>query len=561
MTSAKDNAMRRFASILFLLIAVTGCQSGADHPEPTLILFGGHIITPGQPAATALAVAGDRIILVGDDETVVQMNRKNTRVVDLAGAVVVPGFNDSHCHLYGLGKALSEIDLMGTISQAEVASRVAEAHEQRPGDTWLQGRGWDQNDWEIQEYPHRELLDEVTVDRPVLVRRVDGHAALANSRALALAGITAETPDPEGGQIIRDEKGLPTGVLIDNAVDLVRAIIPAPDTEEMARRVTLAIEHCHRYGITGVHEAGVSWQRVEYYKMLADAGNLDLRIYALLDDTPQTLDPGLANGPIHTPGDILTVRAVKLYTDGALGSRGARLLEDYCDHSGHRGLFVSNYDHLRDAAERATKAGFQVGSHAIGDEANRVMLDIYEELNASLKPADPRWRVEHSQILSPEDIPRFAQLGVIAAMQPVHCTSDMDWAGDRLCEDRLPGAYAWNSLLKTGAHLCFGTDFPVERVDPLAGLYSARTRTHPDGTPIGGWQAQEIIDGQTALELYTAGSAYAAFMENRLGKIKTGYFADLTVLDGNPITCEPADLLGMKVKMTIVAGKIVYQAH
>jgi len=359
--------------------------------------------------------------------------------------------------------------------------------------------------------------------------------------------------------LLWDKNGDPTGVLIDNGVDLVRAIIPAPDGEEVARHVQLAIDHCHRFGITGVHEAGVSWNRALHYKSLADAGTLDLRIYGLLDDVPKTMDAGLAHGPLFTPNDILTVRAVKLYADGALGSRGARLLEDYCDHSGHRGFFVSEVTHLRDTARRATEAGFQVGAHAIGDEANQIMLNIYEELEAELKPEDARWRIEHSQILAPEDIPRFAKLGVIAAMQPVHCTSDMDWAGERLCEERLSGAYAWKTLLNTGAHLCFGTDFPVEYVNPLAGLFSARTRTHPDGKPIGGWQPQEIIDGAKALELYTAGSAYAAFMEDRLGRLKVGYLADLVVLNGNPVTCKPAELLEMKVVFTIVDGEIVFR--
>ncbi len=557
--------MRRLAILLSCLLVMAGCQDAEEHQEATLILFGGHIITQtplaGSQTPTAIAVDGNRIIKVGDDQTIQSFKGETTQIVDLKGAVVVPGFNDSHCHLYGLGKALSEIDLNGTDSPAEVADRVAAAHLMQPGDTWLQGRGWDQNDWEIQEYPHKKILDDVVGGRPVLVRRVDGHAALASSKALQLAGITAETADPEGGQIIRDEDGLPTGVLIDNAVDLVRAVIPAPSNDEMARRVGLAIDHCHRFGITGVHEAGVSWNRVGYYRMLAEAGSLNLRIYGMLDDKPQTLADGLAHGPLHTPDDILTVRTVKLYADGALGSRGARLLEDYCDHAGHRGFFVTDLDHLRSTAQRATKAGFQVGAHAIGDEANRFMLDLYEELNDKLNPADPRWRIEHSQIISPADIPRFAELGVIAAMQPVHCTSDMDWAEDRLCEERLPGAYAWNTLLKSGAHLCFGTDFPVEKVDPLAGLFSARTRAHMDGTPDGGWQAQEVIDGKVALELYTIGSAFAAFMEDRLGKIAIGYYADLTVLDGNPVTCDPVDLLEMKVKMTIVAGRIVYRTN
>ncbi len=556
--------MRRSFIMIFALIFMIGCQSVAEHQGANLILINGQLISQdgatNGPLPTAIAMADGRIIKVGAEKSVMLHRNDHTQVINLDGAVVVPGFNDSHCHLYGLGKALSEIDLNGTNSPDEVAARIAKAHEENPGGDWLQGRGWDQNDWEIQEYPTRDLIDRVVGDRPVLVRRVDGHAALASSKALELAGIHKNTPDPEGGQILRDENGQPTGLLIDNAVGLVRATIPAPSTGEMARRVDLAIEHCHRFGITGVHEAGVSWERVSYYEMLAKAGNLDLRIYGFLDDVPKTLKAGFTHGPIFTPDDILTVRAVKLYADGALGSRGARLLEDYCDHTGHRGFFVTDLEHLRTTSRRAIEAGFQIGAHAIGDAANRTMLDIFQELKETLNPVDPRWRIEHSQIISPADIPRFSELGVIAAMQPVHCTSDMDWAEARLCEDRLQGAYAWKTMLGTGAHLCFGTDFPVEHVDPLAGLYAARTRTHADGTPKGGWQAQEILDGATALELYTAGSAYAAFMEDELGRLKTGYLADLTVLDGNPVTCEPKDLLQMKVRMTIVAGQIVFRA-
>ncbi len=550
---------------LFGLFNLSGCQSATEYQSADLILFNGHLISQDNaitgPQPTALAVANGRIITLGTDARILLHKTKQTTAIDLNGAVLVPGFNDSHCHLYGLGKALSEIDLNGTASPQEVTAIIASAHSANPGQSWLQGRGWDQNDWTDQQYPTKAIIDEVVKDRPVLVRRVDGHAALANSKALELAGIDKNTPDPEGGQILRDENGDPTGLLIDNGVALVRAIIPQPETKEIARRVSLAIEHCHRYGITGVHEAGVSWQRVQYYKMLADAGHLNLRIYGLLDDVPETLEAGFAHGPIFTADDILTVRAVKLYADGALGSRGARLLEDYCDHAGHRGLYVTDLDHLREASLRAVEAGFQVGTHAIGDAANRTMLDIFQELKTSHNPQDPRWRIEHSQIISPADIPRFAELGVIAAMQPVHCTSDMDWAGERLCQERLGGAYAWKSLLESGAHLCFGTDFPVERVDPLAGLFSARTRTHHDGRPQGGWQAQEILDGATALELYTAGSAYAAFMENKLGRLKTGYIADFTVLNGNPVTCQPDELLEMKVLWTIVDGEVVYKAH
>ena len=255
---------------------------------------------------------------------------------------------------------------------------------------------------------------------------------------------------------------------------------------------------------------------------------------------------------------MLTIRSIKLYADGALGSRGALLIDEYTDRPGHLGLPVTSSEHMREVMTKGGKAGFQICTHAIGDGANRLVLDLFEEVMGDLELEDARWRVEHAQILAPEDIPRFGQLGVIAAMQPVHCTSDMDWADERLGEDRLAGCYAWRSLLDSGAHLCYGTDFPVEKVDALAGLYSAITRTHPDGTPIGGWQPQEAVDSATALELYTAGGAYAGFQEDRLGRIEEAKLADLTVLEGNPVTCKPAELLKMKVKMTVVGGRVVF---
>jgi len=552
--------MRALLPTLSLLLLLSACTS-ADGPD--LILMDGHIVTLTDTAAavapTAIAIRDDLILAVGTDQEIVDLAGDQTVVRDLDGATVIPGFNDSHCHLYGLGKALAEIDLNGTASPAEVAARVAAAMETAPGRDWLQGRGWDQNDWAVQDYPTKALLDPITGDRPALLRRVDGHAALANSAALELAGITADTPDPDGGEILRDADGQPTGLLIDNGADLVRAVIPAVSPAEMKRRVLLAVEHCLRHGITGVHEAGISWARSRLYLELAKTGGLDLRLYGFFDDNAATLEQAFANGPVFTPDDMFTARTVKLYADGALGSRGALLHADYCDYPGHRGLAVTPRKHLRDVALRAGQAGFQVGTHAIGDRANTLMLDIYAEVLAELNLDDPRWRIEHAQILTATDIPRFAELGVIAAMQPVHCTSDMDWAADRLGEDRLSGAYAWRSLLDAGAHLCSGTDFPVEPVDPLAGLYSSRTRTHPDGTPPGGWQPQERLDGRTALEIYTAGSAYAAFMEDRLGRLIPGYFADLTVLTGDPVSCEPPELLEMGVIMTIVAGKIRFE--
>ncbi|HOX25687.1 MAG TPA: amidohydrolase [Candidatus Krumholzibacteria bacterium] len=551
---------------LTALVAVPGPDSlPTDPPDGPvdLVLHGGRVVTmlepEPSPAPTGLACRGDRIVWVGDDRTVLALAGPRTRVVDLEGAVAVPGLVDSHAHLYGLGKALAEIDLVGTSSAADCVERVAAAAADQP-DGWLQGRGWDQNDWPGTAWPTRQLLDAAVAGRAVLLRRVDGHAAWASTEALRLAGITAATPDPAGGAIGRDAAGEPTGLLVDNAVDLVTAVVPDPAPAEERRRIRLAIDHCLRHGLVAVHEAGAPWSRVQLYRELADSGELDLRLYCLLDDQPATLDAGLAAGPFGSADGLLQVRAVKLYADGALGSRGALLLDDYADEPGTRGLPVSTVEHLRDVCRRAAAAGFQVATHAIGDAANRLVLGLYaESLGDRLVSA--RWRIEHAQILDPTDLPRFGRLGVIAAMQPVHCTSDMDWATGRLGPERLAGAYAWRSLLASGAVVCFGTDAPVEAVDPLAGLYAARTRAHPDGSPAGGWQPHECLDGRTALRCYTLAGAYAAFQDGESGILAPGRLADVTVLSGDPTGGDPASLLAMRALATIVGGRLRWQAE
>ena len=554
----------RMAVIFMMMTAfASGCGNGPSNDFADLILIDAEVLTqtesPHPSPPTAVAMAGGKILAVGSDDQILETKGPETRIIDLDGATVIPGLVDSHCHLYGLGKSLAQIDLMGTESPREILEIVKTGAAKFAADSWIEGRGWDQNDWAVQEYPHRALLDEIIPDRPVFLRRVDGHAAWANSEALRRANITRDTPDPEGGEIMRDEQGAPTGILVDNAVDLVFEIMPEVGPEETRRSIKLAIEHCVAHGLTGVHEAGVKWELAQVYRDMAAAGELDLRVYAMYEDNPATLEKAFAEGPVFTREGMLTIRAIKLYADGALGSRGALLLEDYADRSGHKGLPVTPEEHMREIMDKGGRAGFQICTHAIGDGANRLVLDLCEEVLGNLELEDARWRVEHAQILDPEDIPRFGRLGVIAAMQPVHCTSDMDWADERLGEDRLAGCYAWRSLLDSGAHLCYGTDFPVEKVDPLAGLYSAITRTHPDGTPIGGWQPQESVDAATALELYTAGGAWAAFQEKESGRLAASYQADLTILDGNPVTCKPADLLKMEVLMTIVNGQVVYE--
>ncbi|HPF70378.1 MAG TPA: amidohydrolase, partial [Candidatus Krumholzibacteria bacterium] len=411
----------------------------------------------------------------------------------------------------------------------------------------------------------REQLDAVTGGHPCLLRRVDGHAAWANSAALAAAGLDASSPDPAGGEVVRRADGTPAGVLIDNAVDLVRAVVPPPGDAEKAAWIRGAAAHCAAHGVTAVHDAGVSWETAGLIRRLAGAADpaerLPVRWYGMIEDTPASLDAALAAGPLREQDGMVTLRAVKLYADGALGSRGALLLRDYSDRPGHRGLAVTSVAHLDSTARRAADAGFQVATHAIGDGANREVLDLYAAVFAGLPAADRRWRIEHAQIVDPEDIPRFGAMGVIAAMQPVHCTSDMDWAAERLGPDRLAGAYAWRSLLDGGAHVCGGTDAPVELIDPLAGIYAARTRQHADGTPVGGWQPQERLDGPTALRVATREGAYAAFMEHELGTIREGFRADLTVLDGDPATCAPERLLTMGVLLTVVDGRVVHDGR
>jgi len=528
-----------------------------------LILHGGRVLTMLEPepltASTALACRDGRIIWVGDDQSTLALKGEHTEVHDLQGAVAIPGLVDSHAHLYGLGQSLAQIKLAGTANVEDCLDRVMSAAGETPTG-WLQGRGWDQNDWPVIAWPTKEQLDQAVPGRPVMLRRIDGHAAWVSSEALRLAGITAQTADPDGGAILRDAHGEPTGILVDNAVDLIRAVIPAPDAAEIRRRVDLAVDHCLSLGLVGVHEAGTPWSRVELYRSMHENHELPLRLSCMLDDQPATLEAGFAAGPFVTGDHLLQVRAVKLYADGALGSRGALLLDDYSDRPGLRGLQVTTTAHLEDVCRRAAAGGFQVGTHAIGDGANRLMLDIYEKV---LGPdlAEARWRIEHAQILTASDLVRFGDLGVIAAMQPTHCTSDMDWADERLGEERLTGAYAWRSLLDTGAVLCFGTDFPIEKVEPLDGLFSARTRQHADLSPAGGWQSQECLDGRTALRLYTLGSAHAAFLEDETGVLAPGRLADVTVLTGDPTTGNPALLLEMKAVMTVVHGEVRWRGE
>ncbi len=557
--------MRRSFTVVFVVIAAMTSlpKTGSAVPEPPEVIFiADRVYTgeKGQPTAEAVAVKNGVIKAVGPEKNIVALAGKGTAVHRLEGAVIVPGLVDAHCHLLGMGLGLDRLDLTGTSSYGEVLEIVSGKVESTPPGEWIQGRGWDQNDWADKEWPTAAQLDSVAPENPVYLKRVDGHAALVNSVALGLAGIDERTPDPPNGKILRSG-GRPIGVLIDDAMDLVADIVPQP-TKEMKRRAILrAAQLCMSAGLVGVHEAGVSNETLEVYREMADSEELPFYVYVMIDGKDSALDGLLKAGPEVRRGGVLTVRAIKLYADGALGSRGAALLEPYSDDPANSGLLMVDEDSLAAFTENALRHKFQVCVHAIGDRANRVVLNAYARamVAAGVDGPDARLRIEHAQILAPSDIPRFGSLGVIASMQPIHCTSDMPWAPSRLGSSRLPGAYAWHSVLKSGAHLAAGSDFPVEPYDPLLGFYAAVTREGTDGWPVNGWRPSEKMTREEALAAYTYGAAYAAFEEDVAGTLAPGKRADMTVLSSDIMEVPKHDILKAEVVMTIVGGRVLYQ--
>ncbi len=540
-----------------------GGHSGAAKMEQRaapadLVFSGGTVLTmdPLRPRAEAVAVRAGRIVFVGDQRDARALIGPGTRVVDLAGGTLTPGLVDAHCHLYGLGKSLEQLPLKGLASERATADVVAKVAAARPKGEWIQGRGWDQNLWSPATFPTRAALDAVAPDHPVILRRVDGHAAWVSSAALRAAGITRDTPDPPGGKIIRDAKGEPTGVLVDNGVDLVLKVVPADSAASRERMILAAADLAVARGLAGVHEMGIDDATVAVYRKLVAEGRLKLRVYAFLAGEEQMDSLPSRKPDVDADGSArFTLRAVKLYADGALGSRGAALLEPYSDDPPNRGLELASKDELTRVARIAADAGWQLGVHAIGDRANRNVLDAF----APLAGRDVRFRIEHAQVVAPADMPRFAQLGVIAAMQPTHATSDMPWAEARLGPERVKGAYAWRTLAATGAHIAGGSDFPIEEVSPLLGLYAAVTRQDAAGQPAGGWYPEQRLTLEEAVRIFTVEPAWASFVEGKRGVIQPGAVADFTWLDRE--LHEGASLLEAKVRMTVVGGDVVYEAR
>ena len=506
-----------------------------------------------QPTASSIAVRGGKIAAVGGD--LKSLEGSSTKVVDAKGAPIIPGLIDSHGHVAGLGASLEMLDLRGVTSEAEIAGKVkAAAGKAAPGE-WILGRGWDQNLFATKQFPTEASLTTASPKNPVALTRIDGHASWVNRAAIDAADINAGTRDPDGGRIIRDEGGRPTGVLIDTAQGLVRRKIPPPSPEQVLRQISRALQECARLGLTSVHDAGVNEAEIAAYHTLVQQGKMPIRVYAMLSNQPALIDKWLARGP--EIGEYLTIRSIKAYADGALGSRGAALLAPYADEKSQSGLMITGEKAIQDVAVKAAARGFQVNTHAIGDRGNHETLAAYA---VALKgPNDKRFRIEHAQVIAPQDFVKFKNFSVIASVQPTHATSDMGWAADRLGPERVKGAYAWQTLMKLGVHLASGSDFPVELPNPIDGFYAAITREDKNGSPRGGWFPDQRLSREEALRSWTLEGAYAAFEENGKGSLTPGRLADFIMLSGDIMTIPPADILRTKVTMTVVGGKIVFQ--
>ncbi|MBV8200939.1 MAG: amidohydrolase [Acidobacteria bacterium] len=516
------------------------------------------VASPGRLAGS-VAVRGGRIVYVGEDAGALALRGPATQVIDLDGRAVTPGLIDAHSHLKGLGAALDQVDLGGAASYEEVVRRVRAAAAGLPPGAWIFGRGWDQNLWPDKRFPEHQALSRAVPDRPVWLARVDGHAALLNARAMAVLGIDAATRDPQGGRVLRDAAGQPTGVLIDRAMGLAR--LPAPTAADRERRLAAAASHCVALGLTTVTDMGIGQEDYEAYAALRRAGLLPLRAALFVADDAALLAHWFARGPEIDPAARVTVRGVKLYADGALGSRGAALVEPYSDDPANLGLLVSTGAHLEAVARQAAAHGFQVAIHAIGDRGGLVALDAMERaLRAAGGPtSERRFRLEHAQVLRLQDIERLARLGIIASMQPTHATSDMPWAKDRLGEARLAGAYAWRKVLAAGGRLALGSDFPVESADPRLGIYAAVTRQDLAGRPPGGWLPGERLSREEALRGFTLDAAWSLFLEREVGSLEIGKRADLVVFAADPMTVPALEIPTAAVDLTLVDGKVVYR--
>jgi predicted amidohydrolase YtcJ len=485
----------------------------------------------------------------------------DARPIDGKGRTLLPGLIDAHGHVIDLGFENVLIELHDTMNLAQAQQRVREYAAAHPDQQWLLGGGWNQVTWKLGRFPLASELDAAVGDRPAALDRVDGHAKWLNSKALQAAGITRDTPDPVGGRIERDRNGDPDGVLVDKAMALVERIVPPPSDDEQRTALRAAMAHMNSVGLTGVGDAGVSAHEVALYRELADQGRLSVRVYAMIRGTGADFAALSAAGPLIGYGaDRLTVRSVKLFADGALGSRGAALLAPYSDKPDQRGLLFMSDAQMQSSIELALRAGYQVNVHAIGDAANRQVLDAFAAAYRSVGGSELRNRIEHAQVVAPQDIPRFKQLKLIASMQPTHATSDMNMAEERIGKARLEGAYAWRRFLAQGTPIAGGSDFPVESDNPFFGLHAAVTRTDHAGRPPGGWHAEQAMTLVEAFRAFTLDAAYAEHHEQSIGSLEPGKWADFILLDRDLFEIAPQDIWRIKVLQTWLAGELVYDA-
>jgi predicted amidohydrolase YtcJ len=535
-----------------------------DEPAPDGSIMAGapHDESGWHPDAEAVATKGGEIVFVGSTRDAMKLKGEGSRVVDLAGATVIPGLVDSHTHVFELGAKMERIDLTDIATEAEAVSLAAERAKSVPKGEWIIGAGWDEGAW-ANRYPDKVLLTEAVPDHPVYMRGLHGFAGWTNQMALDVLGITAETETPVGGEIRLDDKGEPSGLFLNNAKDLLDDGV-LPPHEVLTRQFLRGLTQMAEDGYVAIHEAGVKSHHMRVLEELEASGQLPLRVYAMLSIRDEDLiRKWIAKGPDRDADSMLVTRAVKAYYDGALGSRGARLLYDYYDQPGHRGISGEGYGFNEELNAAAMKAGFQIGIHAIGDAGNRESLDILEGVfEEDPATARNRHRIEHAQVMHPDDLPRLGQLGIIASMEPAHAMEDKTWAEERLGPERILGAYAWRSLRETDADLTFNSDNPGSDHNIFYGLHSAITRQDKDQQPEGGWYAHEAMVSDEAVRGYTSWSAYASFREDETGIIEKGRWADLTVMDIDPFVLadeSPNDILRGRILMTIVSGNIVYE--
>ncbi|MBX7513283.1 amidohydrolase [Qipengyuania sp. GH38] len=580
----KSLRLAGLAGALLLSACVTGPVAVAETDPADLILTNARVYTlawgdpdrEGNPAADApfdgsnwrpdaeaVAINDGAIVFAGSAQDALAWQGAETRIVDLHGATVLPGLVDTHTHVVEFGAKLDAVDLTDVATEAEAVALVAERAKTLPAGEWIIGAGWDEGAW-ANAYPDKALLSAAVPDHPVVMRSLHGFGLWANQAALDAGGITAQSAVPDGGEMRLGDDGAPSGLFLNRATTMLDGAIPTASLETRMRQTRKGLMQMARDGYVTIHEAGADTHAMETFAALEANDNLPIRVYAMLSlrDEP-LMRRWIARGPDSDTGSMLVTRSVKAYYDGALGSRGARLLEDYADRPGHRGVSGSGYGFDRELNEAAMKAGFQTGIHAIGDAGNREALDILESVFAEAPAARAnRHRIEHAQVIAPEDMDRFAELGVIASMEPPHAVEDKTWAEDRLGSERIRGAYAWRTLLRNGARMTFNADNPGSDHSIFYGLHAAMTRRDKDLQPDGGWYPEEAVTIEEAIRAYTSWSAYAGFREDETGMIAPGRWADLTVMDIDPFTLarsDPAGLLDGKIVMTIVDGRIVYE--